>query len=168
MTARRGQIPPGPEEEYSTTQELLDWLGHQFKQFGDIYKASIYGTSVYVISDPQYTQHVLVENWQNYVKGQAIKRVDLHLDNGLMVSDQDEVRRCVQIYEKDHAAGSRTKAERTRNVHRHSWHAYGDARPAQRQSDAGSPTDQRAQDRHCSRTRNHSQRLERDLVFDFP
>jgi len=75
MTARRGQIPPGPEEEYSTTQELLDWLGHQFKQFGDIYKASIYGTNVYVISDPQYAQHVLVENWQNYVKGQAIKRV---------------------------------------------------------------------------------------------
>src|SRR2546426_12633393 len=84
MTARRGQIPPGLEEEYSTTQELLDWLGHQFKQFGDIYKASIYGTSVYVISDPQYAQHVLVENWQNYVMGQALKRVALLLRNGLI------------------------------------------------------------------------------------
>src|SRR5437667_12527629 len=87
MTARRGQIPSGPEEESSTTQELLDWLGHQFKNFGDMYKASIYGTSVYVSSDPQYTQHVLVENWQNYVNGQAIKRVALLLGNGLMVSE---------------------------------------------------------------------------------
>jgi len=118
MTARRGQIPPGPEEEYSTTQELLDWLGHQFKQFGDIYKASIYGTSVYVISDPQYTQHVLVENWQNYVKGQAIKRVALLLGNGLMVSEGEfwkSQRRMIQPAFHRKAIGALIKVMTTAN-----------------------------------------------------
>ena len=118
MTARRGQIPPGPEEEYSTTQELLDWLGHQFKQFGDIYKASIYGTSVYVISDPQYAQHVLVENWQNYVKGQAIKRVALLLGNGLMVSEGEfwkSQRRMIQPAFHRKAIGALIKVMTTAN-----------------------------------------------------
>ncbi len=62
-------------------------MGDQFERFGDIYKASIYGTSVYVSRDPQHAQHVLRENWQNYVKGQAIKRVAFLLGNGLMVSE---------------------------------------------------------------------------------
>ena len=83
----RGRIPPGPGEKYDTRQNLLEWMGEQFRLFGDIYKASVYGTSVYVISDPDYVQHVLRENWQNYVKGQAIKRVALLLGNGLMVSE---------------------------------------------------------------------------------
>ena len=47
----------------------------------------IFGTSVYVISAPQYAEHVLRKNWQNYVKGRAIKRVALLLGNGLMVSE---------------------------------------------------------------------------------
>ena len=83
----RGRIPPGPAEKYSTTQDLLSWMGGQFVRFGDIYKASIYGTSVYVVRDPGYAQHVLRENWQNYTKGQAIKRVALLLGNGLMASE---------------------------------------------------------------------------------
>ena len=62
-------------------------MADQFKRFGNIYKASIYGTSVYVVRDPQHAQHVLRENWQNYAKGQAIKRVALLLGNGLMVSE---------------------------------------------------------------------------------
>ncbi len=58
----------------------------QFRIFGDIYKASVYGTSVYAIRDIDFAHHVLVENWQNYVKGQIIKRVAFLLGNGLMVS----------------------------------------------------------------------------------
>jgi cytochrome P450 len=64
-------------------------MGRQFTVFGDIYKASIYGTSVYAIRDVEFAHHVLVENWQNYVKGQAIRRVALLLGNGLMVSKGD-------------------------------------------------------------------------------
>lgn len=43
-------------------------MGDQFERFGDIYKASVYGISVYVVRDPRYAQHVLRDNWQNYSK----------------------------------------------------------------------------------------------------
>jgi len=62
-------------------------MGRQFGDFGDIYKASIYGCSAYVMRDVGFAHHVLVENWQNYVKGQIIDRVALLLGNGLMVSE---------------------------------------------------------------------------------
>jgi cytochrome P450 len=89
MEVQDGRIPPGPQEQYHAGDDLLDWMGRQFGSFGDIYKASIYGTSVYVIRDVEFAHHVLVENWQNYAKGQAIRRVALLLGNGLMVSKGD-------------------------------------------------------------------------------
>ena len=82
-----GEVPPGPAEKFNPDQDLLRWMAEQFGRFGDIYKASIYGTRVYVTRDPRHAQHVLRENWQNYTKGQAIKRVALLLGNGLMVSE---------------------------------------------------------------------------------
>src|SRR3984957_12025366 len=89
MHVEHGRIPPGPHEKYEVSDDLLEWMGLQFGAFGDIYKASIYGTSVYAIRDIEFANHVLVENWQNYVKGQAIRRVALLLGNGLMVSKGD-------------------------------------------------------------------------------
>jgi len=86
MEMKDGRIPPGPEEKYRSTEDLLDWMGRQFGKFGDTYKASVYGTSMYATRDVEFANHVLVENWQNYVKGQGIKRVALLLGNGLMVS----------------------------------------------------------------------------------
>lgn len=80
-------VPPGPEEKYDPSREILGWLMQNLRTFGSIYKASIYGVWVYVVSDPEYADHVLRENWQNYSKGQAIKRVGLLLGNGLMVSE---------------------------------------------------------------------------------
>ena len=62
-------------------------MGDQFERFGDTYKASIYGVSVYATRDPRHAQHVLRDNCRNYVKGQAIKRVALLLGSGLMVSE---------------------------------------------------------------------------------
>ena len=85
MTGKR--IPPGPAAPYDTNHELIDWLSAQFSRFGDIYSASIYGGTVYVVSAPAYVEHVLLKNWQNYVKGQAIKRIALLLGKGLMVSE---------------------------------------------------------------------------------
>jgi cytochrome P450 len=87
MTIKGRRIPPGPTEKYTTAQELLSWMDDHFRRYGNIYKASIYGASVYVISTPEYAQHVLCKNWQNYTKGQAIKRIALLLGNGLMVSE---------------------------------------------------------------------------------
>ena len=87
MPAERAPIPPGPAENYSTSENLLRWMADQFARFGDVFKASIYGTCVYASRDPQHAQHVLRENCQNYVKGRAIKRIAFLLGNGLMVSE---------------------------------------------------------------------------------
>jgi cytochrome P450 len=89
MEGNYRRIPPGPQEDYKATDDLLDWMSRQFRVFGDIYKARVYGSSVYAIRDVEFAHHVLVENWQNYVKGQLIKRVALLLGNGLMVSKGD-------------------------------------------------------------------------------
>ena len=94
-------------------------MGDQFKRFGDTYKASIYGTSVYVTRDPEYAQHVLRENWQNYTKGQAIKRVALLLGNGLMVSEGEfwkTQRRMIQPAFHRKAIGALTKVITTSNL----------------------------------------------------
>jgi cytochrome P450 len=86
MARNPQRIPQGPAEKYDSCEDLLAWLGRQFDQFGDIYRASIYGTNVYVVSAPEFVEHVLLRNWQNYPKGLAIKRIALLLGNGLMVS----------------------------------------------------------------------------------
>jgi cytochrome P450 len=86
-TTISGQIPPGPAGKYRATENLLGWMRDQFDRFGNTFSASIYGASVYATRDPRHAQHVLRENWQNYTKGQAIKRVALLLGNGLMVSE---------------------------------------------------------------------------------
>jgi cytochrome P450 len=89
MEVQHERIPCGPQEKYKVAEGLMNWMSSQFSLFGDIYKASVYGTSVYAIRNAEFAQHVLVENWENYVKGQSIKRVALLLGNGLMVSKGD-------------------------------------------------------------------------------
>jgi cytochrome P450 len=81
------RIPPGPQNNYDTSEDLLVWMDRQFRAYGDIYKASAYGTVIYAIRAPEYAGHVLRKNWQNYPKGQAIKRIALLLGGGLMVSE---------------------------------------------------------------------------------
>jgi cytochrome P450 len=81
------RIPPGPQENYRAKEDLLEWMSRQFEIYGDIYKASIAGFNAYVTRNVEFAHHVLVENWQNYVKGQNIERVALLLGDGLMVSE---------------------------------------------------------------------------------
>ena len=112
MEVKDGRIPPGPQEKYRVADDLLDWMSCQFRIFGDIYKASVYGTSVYAIRDIEFAHHVLVENWQNYVKGQIIKRVAFLLGNGLMVSKGDlwkRQRRMIQPAFNHESIGPLTK-----------------------------------------------------------
>src|ERR1700685_2723530 len=83
MTSELRRIPPGPTEKYNTSHDLLNWMSDQFNQFGSIYRASVYGADVYVVSDPEHADHVLRTNWQNYRKGLAIKRIGLLLGTRL-------------------------------------------------------------------------------------
>jgi cytochrome P450 len=88
MTSIENRIPPGPADQYSSSDDLLQWVSAHFERYGDIYKASVYGSNVYVISAPKYAQHVLLRNWQNYArKGQVVRRIKLLLGNGLIASN---------------------------------------------------------------------------------
>jgi cytochrome P450 len=81
----------------------------QFDQFGSIFRASVYGTDVYVVSDPGYVDHVLRINWRNYKRGQAIKRIAFLLGNGLIVSEGEfwkSQRRMIQPAFHDKAIGA--------------------------------------------------------------
>ena len=119
MKVKDGRIPPGPEEKYRSNEDLLDWMGRQFKKFGDTYKGSVYGTSMYATRDVGFAHHVLVENWQNYVKGQGIKRVALLLGNGLMVSKGEvwkRQRRMIQPSFNHESVGASTKVITAVNI----------------------------------------------------
>src|SRR5208282_464077 len=64
---------------------------------------------VYVVSSHEYAQHVLRNNWTNYRKGQAIKRIAMLLGNGLMASEGEfwkRQRRMIQpAFHRDVVAG---------------------------------------------------------------
>jgi cytochrome P450 len=105
----QGRIPPGPAEKYDASEDLLRWMKDQFDRFGSIYRASVYGTNVYVVSDPELVDHVLRINWRNYKRGQAIKRIGFLLGNGLIVSEGDfwkKQRQMIQPAFHDKAIGA--------------------------------------------------------------
>jgi cytochrome P450 len=79
--------PPAARRPYDPGSDVLAWMGQQFDELGDIFQATIYGTSAYIVRDPTLAEHVLRANWQSYSKGQAAKRIGLLLGNGLMVSE---------------------------------------------------------------------------------
>ena len=119
MASGLRQIPPGPMEEYDTSQDPLFWIDEQFKRFGDIYRASFYGTNVYVVNHPDYVDHVLRVNWQNYRKGQAIKRIGMLLGNGLMVSEGElwkKQRQMIQPSFHDESIGRLTRIIKSANT----------------------------------------------------
>src|SRR5271155_6062752 len=119
VMAASGRTPPVPAEKYDLAQDLLGWMQDQFDRFGDIFRASIYGTNAYVTREPRHAQHVLRENWQNYTKGQAIKRIALLLGNGLMVSEGEfwkTQRRMIQPAFHRKAIGALTEVIRTSNL----------------------------------------------------
>lgn len=87
MSIELRRTPPGPTEPFHGGQELFDWMGEQFKKFGNIYRASIYGADAYVITDPEYARHVLLRNWQNYARGLHVKRIAFLMGKGLIVSE---------------------------------------------------------------------------------
>ncbi|MGA2412450.1 MAG: cytochrome P450 [Candidatus Binataceae bacterium] len=119
MAIEQRRIPPGPHDEYRTTEDLLEWMSHQFERFGDIYKASVYGTSAYVTRDPQHAVYVLRGNWRNYKKGLLLKRIALLLGNGLMASEGElwkTQRRMIQPAFHHSALTALTKVITTSNV----------------------------------------------------
>ncbi len=93
MTDRNPKISSESTIIYKTDQDLLEWMDHNSKHYGRFYEASIFGSSAFVIGDPEYVRHILQKNWRNYRKGQIIKRIAFLLGNGLMVSEGEVWRR---------------------------------------------------------------------------
>jgi cytochrome P450 len=82
------RVPPGPTESFDPRENLFRWMNENFLKYGDIYRASIFGTGVYVISNPEYCDRILRWNWRNYARsGQVVKRIALLLGNGLIASN---------------------------------------------------------------------------------
>jgi|SRR6516162_8816215 len=82
------RVPPGPTEQYRSMEGLFRWMNENFVRYGDIYKASVFGSDVYVVSAPEYCEHILRSNWRNYPrKGQVVKRIALLIGNGLIASE---------------------------------------------------------------------------------
>jgi cytochrome P450 len=85
MSISSGLTPPGPAEPYDPAEDLLGWMQLNCERYGDIYRACIYGSSVYVVNTPEMAERVLLKNWRNYLrKGQAVKRIAFSLGPGLI------------------------------------------------------------------------------------
>jgi cytochrome P450 len=82
------RVPPGPVKEYSSVDDLFLWMNENFARYGDIYKASVFGSDVYVVSRPEFCERILRWNWRNYARsGQVVKRITLLLGKGLIGSN---------------------------------------------------------------------------------
>ena len=68
MITNQLRVPPGPTERYSSAEDLFRWMKENFVRYGDIYKASVFGSDVYVVSAPEYCERILRWNWQNYAR----------------------------------------------------------------------------------------------------
>jgi cytochrome P450 len=88
LTADQLQFPPGSPEQFSSAEGLFGWMNDNFVRYGEIYAASVLGSRVYVVSSPQYCEHILRWNWRNYPRaGQVVKRISWLLGNGLIASN---------------------------------------------------------------------------------
>lgn len=81
-------MPSGPSAPFDPNDDLLGWMQSNLAQYGDVYRASIHGSLVYVINSPELAEQVLLKRWQNYLrKGQTVNRIAMSLGNGLISSN---------------------------------------------------------------------------------
>jgi cytochrome P450 len=88
MTAMQLRVPPGPTDAFNSADDLFVWMNENFARHGEIYKASVFGAEIYVVSNPEFCERILRWNWRNYARsGQVVKRIALLLGNGLIASN---------------------------------------------------------------------------------
>ena len=111
--------PPRPAEDHHPAQDFLSWTNRQFGQYGDVFQGSVRGARAYFVASPEHAQRILRTNWQNYRKGQELKRVALLLGAGLVVSDGEmwrRQRRMIQPAFRDESIGALALAIAGANV----------------------------------------------------
>src|ERR1700722_20283316 len=83
-----GLVPLGPAEHFSSGEDLFHWMKRNLERYGDIFRATVYGSVVYVVSPPQYCVLILRRNWLNFPgEGLVVQRIALALGNNLMTSN---------------------------------------------------------------------------------
>jgi cytochrome P450 len=82
------RVPSGPHEPFDSAENLLLWMRENFSRYGDLFKARVMGSDVYVVSNPSFCERILRWNWRNYPrKGLVVRRIALLLGNGLIASN---------------------------------------------------------------------------------
>src|SRR5687768_2528724 len=57
------------------------------QEYGGVVRLRMGPADVYLVSEPDYVRHILVNNHQNYWKGPILKGVKLIIGEGLFTSD---------------------------------------------------------------------------------
>ena len=81
-------VPPGPTAPFDSSEDFFSWLGENTNAYGGLFRASVHGIPVYVVSEPDYVEHILRTHWTNYLrKGLVVQRISLALGNNLITSN---------------------------------------------------------------------------------
>ena len=81
-------VPPGPTAPFDSSEDFFSWLGENTNAYGGLFRASVHGIPVYVVSEPNYVEHILRTHWTNYLrKGLVVQRISLALGNNLITSN---------------------------------------------------------------------------------
>lgn len=86
-------VPPEPKDykDLGYTVDVLITIEKCLEECGNVFR--VFSPSrnnyTYVVNDPEYAKHILINNHRNYIKGLGLDRVKVLTGNGLIVSDGD-------------------------------------------------------------------------------
>lgn len=99
MFNRSTPKPPGPRG-LELISGLSDWqknglaaLERLAQRYGDIACASVFGKRVYLLSHPDFIQHVLIDNRDNYLKTRGNRNAQLYFGDSMQLNNGDKARR---------------------------------------------------------------------------
>ncbi len=95
MTTTQTLVPPGPKGEpfignaRDFVQEPLEYLKRCAQEYGGIMQIRLGTTALYMLSNPEYIEHVLVTHNNKYKKSRFTQRRKSLFGNGLIFSEGD-------------------------------------------------------------------------------
>lgn len=88
-------FPPGPKglpllgSSYHYFTDILGFLTHMRKTYGEIAFFRLGKRNIYMVSDPEIVKDVLVTNNKNFSKSRALKRAKMVVGEGLLTSEAE-------------------------------------------------------------------------------
>ncbi len=88
-------LPPGPRglpilgSSFHYFRDILGFLIHMRKTYGEIAFFKLGKRKMYMVSDPEIVKDVLVTNNKNFSKSRALKRAKMVVGEGLLTSEAD-------------------------------------------------------------------------------